>query len=71
MLLRRVKDDVETLPAKDEMILRVALTPEQRSVYRAVYENKLEATHFILSFFFIVLFVYSSAPGRGRETNKH
>ena len=41
-LLRRLKDDVEKIPAKEEIILWVELTPLQRTYYKAVYEKKVD-----------------------------
>ncbi|KAL4423047.1 hypothetical protein ABPG77_002081 [Micractinium sp. CCAP 211/92] len=41
ILLRRMKEDVETLPEKEEVIIWVELTPEQRAYYRAIYENEI------------------------------
>ena len=41
LLLRRMKEDVETLPAKEEMILKVELTTEQYAYYKAVYEHRI------------------------------
>jgi chromodomain-helicase-DNA-binding protein 7 len=39
-LLRRVKEDVEkSLPPKEETILEVALTPIQKTYYKAIYEK--------------------------------
>ncbi|KAF7684017.1 Chromodomain-helicase-DNA-binding protein 2 [Astathelohania contejeani] len=35
-IIRRLKKDVETLPAKCERILRIDLTPRQKSVYKAI-----------------------------------
>eukprot|EP00854_Cymbomonas_tetramitiformis_P006879 gene6879-8213_t len=40
-LLRRLKEEVETLPTKEEVIVWVELTKEQKSYYRAVYERKI------------------------------
>ncbi|KAL4858846.1 Chromodomain-helicase-DNA-binding protein 6 [Chlorella vulgaris] len=41
ILLRRMKEDVETLPEKEEVIIWVELTPEQRIYYKALYENQI------------------------------
>jgi len=41
VLLRRMKEDVEDLPEKEEVIVWVDLTPEQRAVYRATYEKRI------------------------------
>ena len=39
-LLRRVKEDVEkSLPPKEETIVEVALTAQQKQFYRAIYEK--------------------------------
>jgi chromodomain-helicase-DNA-binding protein 7 len=39
-LLRRVKEDVEkSLPNKEETILEVSLTPNQKKYYKAIYER--------------------------------
>jgi len=40
-MLRRMKEDVETLEAKQEMIIQVELTSEQKRLYRAVYEKNV------------------------------
>ena len=37
VLLRRMKEDVETLPEKEEVIIWVELTSEQRQYYKALY----------------------------------
>ena len=39
-MLRRMKEDVETIPAKEEIVW-VELTPEQRNYYRAIYEKQV------------------------------
>ena len=39
-LLRRMKEDVETIPAKEEVVMWVEMTPEQRVYYRAIYEKQ-------------------------------
>ena len=36
-----MKEDVETLEAKQEMIIQVELTSEQKRLYRAVYEKNV------------------------------
>lgn len=42
-LLRRVKEDVEkSLPPKEETILEVALTPIQKTYYKAIYERNTQ-----------------------------
>ena len=40
-MLRRMKEDVETIPAKEEIVVWVELTPEQRKYYRAIYEKQV------------------------------
>jgi SNF2 family DNA or RNA helicase len=42
LLLRRMKEDVETLPTKEEIIVWVELTKEQKKYYRAIYENRID-----------------------------
>lgn len=42
ILLRRMKEDVETLPNKEEILLKCPLTPEQRTFYKAVYSNNIQ-----------------------------
>lgn len=41
ILLRRMKEDVETLPEKEEVIIWVELTAEQRAYYKAIYERQI------------------------------
>ncbi|GMH41988.1 hypothetical protein BSKO_09907 [Bryopsis sp. KO-2023] len=41
LLLRRMKEDVETLPMKDETLLKCPLTPRQHAYYRALYSNQI------------------------------
>lgn len=41
LLLRRMKEDVENLPEKEEVIIWVELTPQQRTYYRAIYEKQI------------------------------
>jgi SNF2 family DNA or RNA helicase len=41
VLLRRMKEDVEKLPQKEEVIIWVELTSFQRSYYKALYENQI------------------------------
>ncbi|KAL6771482.1 hypothetical protein ACKKBG_A26555 [Auxenochlorella protothecoides x Auxenochlorella symbiontica] len=41
ILLRRMKEDVETLPEKEEVIIWVELTTTQRAYYRAMYEKQI------------------------------
>lgn len=43
LLLRRMKEDVETLPEKEEVIIWVELTRCQRSYYKALYENQIQS----------------------------
>ena len=43
-MLRRMKEDVETIPAKEEIVVWVELTPEQRNYYRAIYEKQVRAS---------------------------
>ena len=43
LLLRRMKEDVETLPEKEECIIWVQLTREQRAYYKAIFENQIGA----------------------------
>ena len=40
-MLRRMKEDVESIPAKEEVVVWVELTPEQRNYYRAIYEKQV------------------------------
>jgi SNF2 family DNA or RNA helicase len=40
-MLRRMKEDVETIPAKEEIVVWVELTPEQRNYYRMIYEKQV------------------------------
>jgi hypothetical protein len=35
---------VETLPTKEEIIVWVELTKEQKKYYRAIYENRIDAS---------------------------
>eukprot|EP00884_Botryococcus_braunii_P005939 jgi/Botrbrau1/15346/Bobra.0289s0003.2 len=41
ILLRRMKEDVETLPEKEEVIVEVELTHEQRRYYKAIYSQQI------------------------------
>lgn len=41
ILLRRMKEDVETLPEKEEIIVEVELTHEQRRYYKAIYSQQV------------------------------
>jgi SNF2 family DNA or RNA helicase len=41
LLLRRMKEDVETLPEKEEVIVWVELTQEQRRYYKAIYSQRV------------------------------
>lgn len=43
LLLRRLKEDVETLPQKEEVVIWVELAAEQRLYYRAIYEKQIGA----------------------------
>ncbi|GLI59359.1 hypothetical protein VaNZ11_001224 [Volvox africanus] len=43
ILLRRMKEDVEELPQKEEVVVWVELTAYQRAYYRAMYEGQIEA----------------------------
>ncbi|EEH53936.1 SNF2 super family, partial [Micromonas pusilla CCMP1545] len=40
-MLRRMKEDVETIPAKEEIVVWVELTAEQRAYYRMIYEKQV------------------------------
>ncbi len=40
-MLRRMKEDVEKIPAKEEVVVWVELTAQQRAYYRALYENQI------------------------------
>lgn len=42
ILLRRMKEDVETLPEKEECIIWTQLTAEQRVYYRAIFERRID-----------------------------
>ena len=39
--LRRMKEDVETLPEKEEVVVWVELTAQQRLFYKSIYEKKV------------------------------
>lgn len=39
-MLRRMKEDVETIPAKEEVVMWIQQTWEQRTYYRAIYEGQ-------------------------------
>lgn len=41
LLLRRMKEDVETLPEKEECVIWVELTKEQRAYYKAIFANQI------------------------------
>lgn len=41
ILLRRMKEDVEDLPEKEEVIIWVELTAEQRTYYKALYAGTI------------------------------
>ncbi|KXZ48712.1 hypothetical protein GPECTOR_26g615 [Gonium pectorale] len=43
ILLRRMKEDVEELPQKEEVVIWVELTAHQRAYYRALYEGQIGA----------------------------
>ena len=40
ILLRRMKEDVEDLPEKEEVVVRVQLTKQQRRFYNGIYEKQ-------------------------------
>ena len=40
ILLRRMKEDVENLPEKEEVVVRVQLTKQQRRFYNGIYEKQ-------------------------------
>ncbi|EJW05386.1 hypothetical protein EDEG_00050 [Edhazardia aedis USNM 41457] len=42
LMLRRLKDDVENIPVKEETIIEVELTMIQKKLYRAILEKNLE-----------------------------
>lgn len=42
IMLRRMKDDVETIPVKEETIVEVELTMIQKRFYRAILERNIE-----------------------------
>ena len=44
VLLRRMKEDVEDLPDKEEIVVSVELTPEQRHYYKAIFEKQASVT---------------------------
>lgn len=41
VLLRRMKEDVENLPEKEEVVVWVELTQQQRTYYKALYANQV------------------------------
>ncbi len=41
VLLRRMKEDVENLPDKEEVVVWVELTTEQRHFYKAIYGKQV------------------------------
>ncbi|KAK9793449.1 hypothetical protein WJX73_007753 [Symbiochloris irregularis] len=43
VLLRRMKEDVENLPEKEEVVVWVELTQQQRTYYKALYANQIGA----------------------------
>lgn len=47
ILLRRMKEDVENLPEKEEVIIWTELTKEQRAYYKAIYENQIGTVRMI------------------------
>ena len=40
VLLRRMKEDVEDLPEKEEIVVRVQLTQQQRHFYKAIFAKQ-------------------------------
>lgn len=42
ILLRRMKEDVENLPEKEEVVVWVQLTHQQRAYYKALYSNQVK-----------------------------
>ena len=40
VLLRRMKEDVENLPEKEEIVVRVQLTQQQRHFYKAIFAKQ-------------------------------
>lgn len=40
-MLRRMKEDVENLPDKEEVVVWVELTTEQRHFYKAIYGKQV------------------------------
>ena len=42
ILLRRMKEDVETLPEKEEVIVWVELTRQQRTYYKALFTQQVQ-----------------------------
>ena len=40
ILLRRMKEDVEDLPQKEEIVVRVQLTQQQRRFYKAIFAKQ-------------------------------
>ena len=41
-MLRRMKEDVENLPEKEEVVVWVQLTHQQRTYYKALYSNQVQ-----------------------------
>jgi len=41
LLLRRMKEDVEALPEKEEVVIWVELTAQQRAYYKAIYGRQI------------------------------
>ena len=44
LLLRRMKEDVEQLPEKEEVIVWVELTRQQQFYYKALYSQQVACT---------------------------
>jgi len=45
ILLRRMKEDVEDLPEKEEVIVWVELTRQQRVYYKALFTQQVQKSH--------------------------
>ncbi len=45
ILLRRMKEDVENLPEKEEVIVWVELTRQQRLYYKALFTQQVRPPH--------------------------
>lgn len=52
ILLRRMKEDVEDLPEKEEVIVWVRLTTQQHAYYKAIYQNQAGFSLHHVSFLF-------------------